>query len=59
MDVVELQPNTTKLWRVIDDKVTDEMIVLMEDGDLRFYTEIDVKYSYFEMCVQKEKETEK
>jgi hypothetical protein len=46
MEITELQ--NVKVYRVRDDMVTDEMIIIMDEGELQFYTEIELKYSYFE-----------
>jgi hypothetical protein len=46
MEITELQ--NVKVYRVRDDMVTDEMIIIMEEGELQFYIEIELKYSNFE-----------
>jgi len=39
--------------------VTDEMIIIMEEGELQFYTEIELKYSYFEKAKLEAEEGDK
>ena len=53
MEVTELQ--NVLIYRVRDDKFSEHMIILMEDGELQFYSEIDLKYSYFEKALAEEK----
>jgi len=55
MIITELQ-NEIKVYRVQDDGFTEEIIMILEEGEPRFYSEIDIKYSYFESCLKKEGE---
>lgn len=51
MKITELQ--NIKVLRVQDAQVVEEIIIIMEEGELRFYEEVEIEYSYF--LKQKEK----
>ena len=55
MQVTELQ--NIKVYRVQDDNYNEELIIIMEDGDLIFYTEVELKFSNFEKALAKERKT--
>ena len=52
MNVTELQKEC-RIWR-ISDHLGNEVIIIMEDGDLEFYSPIEIKYGYFESQKKKE-----
>ena len=52
MQVTELQ--NARLFQVYDKNITDEMFVLLDEGEPRFLTEIEMKYSYFERTTARE-----
>ena len=52
MKVTQLQ--NIKIYRVQDDTFSEEIIIIMEDGELEFYTSLDLKYSNFEKALLKE-----
>ena len=54
MKITELQK--IKVYRVQDDMYNEELIIIMEDGELQFYTESELKYSNFEKALAKERE---
>ena len=54
MKVVELQD--VRIWRIHDRDYTEDMIIIMEDGELVFYQVLPEKYSIFERALAKEKE---
>jgi len=55
LKIVELQKES-RIFRVTDESSGNELIIIMEDGDLQFYGQIELKYGYFESCLKKEKE---
>jgi len=53
MKITELQ--NIKVFRIRNDNVDDEMIMILEEGEPQFYSEIEMKYSDFEKAKLKEK----
>ena len=51
MEIVELQ--NIKIFRVTDESSGNYVIVIMDEGELEFYTPIEMKYSYFEKSKRK------
>ena len=51
MKITELQDIT--VYRVQDAQHCEEMLIIQEDIDVRFYVEIDLKYSNFEKAKEK------
>ena len=52
MKVTQLQ--NIKVYRIQDDNYTEEIIIIMDEGELEFYKEIEIKYSNFEKALLKE-----
>ena len=52
MIITELQ--NIKVYRVYDDMINDEMIIIVEDGEILCYTQLDIKYSNFEKAKSKD-----
>jgi len=54
MKIVELQKES-RIFRVTEELSGKELIIIMDDGDLQFYGQIELKYGYYESCLEKEK----
>lgn len=52
MEITELQNSV--VYRVQDAQYCEELLIILEDGELRFYVPLELKYSHFEKALKKE-----